>query len=434
VPKTAIEPEHKPARAAGAVEVQQFERELPHVLARAKEQAPAREQKRTLLYDRVAELQEIGFGALRLPVTDGGAGYSLRQLFDVLIMVAAADSNLAHLYRGHIAFVERLLIESDQGRRQRWLPRILRGDLVGNAQSERQEIAEVKTTLTARNDTVFLDGVKYYTTGSIYADWIHLTAMENGELVGATVWTGHDGVRSVDDWDGFGQTLTGSGTTAFERVPVEVGEIERFDGHEGFRTRYLTSIFQLCLLAVVAGIGAAALEDTCDYVRPRKRIFGFAGETLPRESELVQAVVGDLASYAHAARSLVLTSAGELDQLLAAWRDGTLTEEAAVAAELNVFKAQQVVLSLVLTETTQLFEVGGASAVGTRRALDRHWRNVRTIASHNPAVQRKRAIGDYALNGRAPTWGRSKDAAGGLTAGDESRTADEPAATAAPHA
>jgi hypothetical protein len=64
----------------------------------------------------------------------------------------------------------------------------------------------------------------------------------------------------------------------------------------------------------------------------------------------------------------------------------------------------------VLDETTQLFEVGGASAVGKQHALDRHWRNVRTIASHNPAIHRKRAIGDYALNGRPPQWGKPGDA------------------------
>jgi hypothetical protein len=127
-----------------------------------------------------------------------------------------------------------------------------------------------------------------------------------------------------------------------------------------------------------------------------------------------------LASYAHAARRLVLASAGELDELLAAWRDGTLTDEAVVAAELNVFRAQQIVLPLVLAETTQLFEVGAASAVGRQRTLDRHWRNVRTTASHNPAIQRKRAIGDYALNGRAPKWGRpreTEDGAGESSAG-----------------
>ncbi|MGN6127730.1 MAG: hypothetical protein ACTHON_14295, partial [Humibacter sp.] len=50
-----------------------------------------------------------------------------------------------------------------------------------------------------------------------------------------------------------------------------------------------------------------------------------------------------------------------------------------------------------------------ASAVGRGIALDRHWRNVRTIASHNPAVYRKRAIGDYVLNGRPPRWGKTSE-------------------------
>jgi alkylation response protein AidB-like acyl-CoA dehydrogenase len=387
-----------------------FEPELQRVLNVARQEGPSRERSRTLLHDRVGELQAIGFGALRVPRRDGGGGLTLRQFFDKLIAVAAAEPNLAHLYRGHIAFVERTLLEKDRARRKRWLQRIVDGDFVGNAQSERQELTEIKTELTVDNDQVFLDGVKYYTTGSIYADWIYLAAMENGERVGATVSTKHPGVRSTDDWDGFGQQLTGSGTTVFERVPVEQGEIERFSGEEDFRSRYLTSIFQLCLLAVVAGIGEAAVVDTCEFVRPRKRIFGNQGEALPRENPLVQAVVGDLASAAHAARSLVLASAAELDDLFAAQkRTGSATAESAIAAELNVFKAQQVVLGLVLKETTQLFEVGGASAVGKQHALDRHWRNVRTIASHNPAIHRKRAIGDYALNGRAPKWGKPGD-------------------------
>ena len=31
-----------------------------------------------------------------------------------------------------------------------------------------------------------------------------------------------------------------------------------------------------------------------------------------------------------------------------------------------------------------------------------YWRNARTLASHNPAIQRERAIGDYWLNGTPP--------------------------------
>ncbi|MVT78222.1 hypothetical protein CVM73_22100 [Bradyrhizobium forestalis] len=37
-----------------------------------------------------------------------------------------------------------------------------------------------------------------------------------------------------------------------------------------------------------------------------------------------------------------------------------------------------------LAATTELFEVGGAFSDLRELAIDRHWRNARTIASHNP--------------------------------------------------
>jgi alkylation response protein AidB-like acyl-CoA dehydrogenase len=57
----------------------------------------------------------------------------------------------------------------------------------------------------------------------------------------------------------------------------------------------------------------------------------------------------------------------------------------------------------VLGLVTQLFEAGGASAVTERFRLDRHWRNARTLASHNPVIYRDRIVGDYVLNGTSPS-------------------------------
>ena len=48
---------------------------------------------------------------------------------------------------------------------------------------------------------------------------------------------------------------------------------------------------------------------------------------------------------------------------------------------------------------TRLFEVGGASATLRTRGLDRHWRNARVLASHNPLIYRARLLGDRAVNG-----------------------------------
>jgi alkylation response protein AidB-like acyl-CoA dehydrogenase len=52
-----------------------------------------------------------------------------------------------------------------------------------------------------------------------------------------------------------------------------------------------------------------------------------------------------------------------------------------------------------LQATTHLFEVGGASATSETRRFDRHWRNARVLASHNPAIIREATIGNFYLNG-----------------------------------
>lgn len=372
------------------------------VLAEIRAGAAARESDRTLLTAELARLRELGFAAARLPVEHGGGGLSLEELFDRVIRISAADSNLGHVWRGHIAFVEGLGLDGwDSEGARRWIPRIRRGDFVGNAQSERQELAQLSTRLEREEGGLLLSGTKYYTTGSIYADWIHLAALDGDERVAVTVSAHEEGVESVDDWDGFGQPLTGSGTTTFDRVPVDADEVVRAT-EDAARWRYLGSVFQLSLLAVIAGIARRAHEDTVDYVWPRRRTFGFSGETLPREDPLVQEVVGEVSGAASTARRVVLSLARDLDAALVAERAGD--EEALRELQLEVYRAQRAVPEIVLAATTRLFEVGGASAVSRSHGLDRHWRNVRTIASHNPVAQRTRAIGQFELTGTLPEW------------------------------
>ncbi|WOF22252.1 hypothetical protein N8K70_12780 [Microbacterium betulae] len=382
--------------------LEEFDRALSGLLSEVGASAAQRERDRVLLHDDVAALQALGFGALRLPVAHGGLGVSFEQLVRRLVRIAAADSNLAHVYRGHIAFVEDLLArDAGDAHTITWFERIAAGDLVGNAQSERQETAEIATTLHRDGERLLLTGRKYYTTGSIYADWIVLSALDDGERVLVSVSAHDPGVTSVDDWDGFGQPLTGSGTTTFDAVPVDPAEIVvpggdlAVDGHRA-------AVFQLVLLAVVAGIGQAALRDTLAFVVPRRRIFGSPGETRPRDDAVTQGVVGSVSSAVDAATRLVLSGAADVERAVARRRGGE--EDALRDVLVDVFRLQQVVSPLVLSAATELFEVGGASAVSRGVALDRHWRNVRTIHSHNPAAQRRRAIGEFELNGTLPRW------------------------------
>jgi alkylation response protein AidB-like acyl-CoA dehydrogenase len=79
-----------------------------------------------------------------------------------------------------------------------------------------------------------------------------------------------------------------------------------------------------------------------------------------------------------------------------------LAHDAAIAAA----KAKVIVDELALRSATALFDVGGASAATRGKNLDRHWRNARTPASHNPASYKAQALGAYELHGtRLPTLG-----------------------------
>ncbi|MFS0894496.1 hypothetical protein [Microbacterium sp. 179-I 3D3 NHS] len=384
----------------------------PDLLQRLREGAALRDQARELPHAEIRELLAERFASARVPAASGGEGVDLATLFARLIDLAAADSNVAHVFRGHLAVIEQQWFEPDAARRDAWYERVLAGDLVGNAQSEQTATSDLATTLTSVDGELRLNGRKYYTTGSIYADWIDLSARYLDEDHQVIVSTRTPGVESIDDWAGFGQRLTGSGTTVFTDVVVDPGLVRPYAlDDDGFRHPYLMGFFQLVLLAVVAGIGRAAVDDAVAFVQPRRRIFGYGGEAFPREDPLVQAVVGRLSSTAFAARATVLEAARSLDAALDGYRAGAPDAAAFTRAQLDVYRAQQTVLPAVIEATAELFEVGGASSVDTGRGLDRHWRNARTIATHNPSVQRQRAIGDWELNGVVPAFNRPQPGA-----------------------
>jgi hypothetical protein len=56
---------------------------------------------------------------------------------------------------------------------------------------------------------------------------------------------------------------------------------------------------------------------------------------------------------------------------------------------------------------------GSSCATRGRCSLDRHWRNARTLASHNPVIYKPRIIGDFIVNGRTAKsfYDRNRNAA-----------------------
>ncbi len=358
-----------------------------------------RERDRRLPYAEVNALRDAGFTRVTLPVELGGAGASHPELFELLAELARRDSNLAHLFRSHFSYVDRT-VHGDPTTRDARLAPVVAGAIIGNASHERSaaKVGSLATTLVPGPDGPILDGTKYYSTGTLFADIVSVAADREGEVVGVLVPTDAPGVTRIDDWTGFGQRMTGSGTTVFESVVVDEDNVVRFSReaptHGG-------AFVQLVLLAAITGIGRAIVDDAARFVRERTRAYSHGSARTAREDPLVQEVVGDLSAHSFAADSALHAAALSISRSGAAILSGAddTTRLARVAeAELATARAQLVILPAVLTAATTLFEVGGASAVDAGLALDRHWRNARTIASHNPARYRARAVGDHLIN------------------------------------
>ena len=390
------------------------------VFAKIAEGAPGREAGRRLPHDQVSWLREAGFGKIRVPRSHGGLGATLPQFFQVLIELGKADSNLPQLLRGHFGFVETRLVHPDPEARDRWLRRVADGAIVGNAQSElgNQSFWAHATTLAPvpHGPGWRLSGRKFYSTGCLFADWIYTTAaIDDARSATVLVRASAPGVSRLDDWDGFGQRLTGSGTTVFADVEIPAQDVEPYDNGQPPRS-YLAAFFQLVHLATLAGIGRAAVAEAAAFVRQRDRNLANPGYPAPKDDPLVQAVVGRIAAASFAADAITLAAVAAVDEVYLAEAAGRAAGELLDRADAAVYAAQGQVIALVLGLATELFEVGGASAVTERFRLDRHWRNARTLASHNPVIYRDRIVGDYVLNGTSPgaSYARSPERSRGI--------------------
>lgn len=382
-----------------------------------------RDLHRELPFAEIAELNRVGFALLRVPREHGGVGASVRTYIRLLIDLAAADSNVAHQYRSHAGFVESLRFLDDD-RSRHWYAQLRAGATVGNASTEKggNALGTLNTVLTQRSGgadqdaTWVLDGEKFYATGSLFATHTRVSASltgPGGDVTGersfAVVPTTAAGVELEDDWNGFGQKLTATGTARFHEVEVEpLAVLPRRIGTP--EAVFEASFFQLVLLAVLAGIARAVREETATGVRERKRTFN-TGLGLPyREDPLIQEATGNIAATAFAVEATVLHAAGTFDDALAeAARTGADRHDHSGAvpaefytAELAIQQAQITVPEQTIRVASELFLTGGASNTAVEKGLDRHWRNAQTVATHNPIVFRSRQVGDWFINGTLP--------------------------------
>lgn len=367
-----------------------------------------RDRERIHPFEQIEALRAVRFGALRLPVEEGGYGASWRETLALLVRLGEADSNIAHIFRNHLSILERQLTGREPGYNPKWRKAALEGAIIGLATTELDRAqtggyGKLNTKLAHTARGLRLDGTKFYSTGALYADWILVRASraeDDVSDVSLIIPATREGVERVDDWDGIGQKVTGSGTTNFRDVHVEEDEV--ITDPRPYVLVLSSTIAQIIVTAVNAGILRAVLRDAKALVRGRSRNFYYALSKVPAQDPVLQQTIGRISAEAFVA-DLAIAAAGDALDATAVARDAGAdveTVDALIhAASVAAAKAKIVVDEFVQRSANALFDVAGASAATLRKNVDRHWRNARTLSSHNPSSYKALAIGAYELNG-----------------------------------
>lgn len=407
--------EHQPSLApltyqiwgqAPSARYEQLAAQFRPIFEKIKNGVKQREQQHILPTEALQWLKDAGFTRLRLPESYHGFNATIPELFGLLIELAQADANLPQALRVHFGFIEDLLVAPESAFKQLWLERIGRGETVGSAWSEggRESIHAFHTALSQTPDgRVVLNGQKYYTTGSLYADWIDVGITDlAGESASILIPRHAQGVEIIDDWNGFGQVLTASGTTIFKDVEVNPDDVLP----DAVRFKYAAAFYQLIQLSIITGLTRQASYDLAHLVEKRSRNYSHANAIHVRHDPQILQVVGQIRGAGYTTTAIVEKNAQALQRAYesALTQDVQLELDQNAIAELEVAQSQTIITDLALNASTILFDALGASATDKELALDRYWRNIRTLASHNPRIYKDRIVGDFAVNGTLPPY------------------------------
>ncbi len=354
----------------------------------------------------LALVREHVLGAVRLPVAEGGAGYDTRQYFELIIRLAEADSDLAHILRSHFGGGPGSLSTAEGRLRRRQL---FDGAIFSGAQAEPTTPAgtyNYDTTLVPDGESFRLNGTKFYTTGALYADFLSVAAHDqNGKKVSCSIPARREGISHLDDWDGIGQRETASGTIKLNNVlvhPDEVGENTRpeiDDGPSRQRAQAGGSSAHLFLHAVGAGNLRALVTETANMLRDRKRSYAWGNTPEARHDPQLLAVIGELAATSFMVDAAILAAADVMERSLQYFREhDEVSEEFEKATQVAVAKVKVAVEPVSLAAAGHAYDAGGASWVRESAHLQRFWLNMRTLYSHNPTVYKARVIGDVIIN------------------------------------
>lgn len=366
----------------------------------ALEERNKRDQNRISPTEQINQFSQKGLGGIRIPKQYGGAFVSNKSLAHVFRILSKADANVGQIPQNQFGLLNFINITGSETQKQFIYAQILAGKRIANGGPEKnsKDTKAIQTTLTLENGQFLLNGKKFYSTGTSFADWLAIRALHpDGYTVLAIVDRHASGVEVINDWNGFGQRTTASGTVKLHNVVTDPALF--FDERIMANTPNVRGAYsQLLQVAIDVGIAEAAFDDTLSSIRKARPIIDAGVEKASEEHYTLQEV-GKLNILLDAAILLLDDAAEYLDELD---QIAEISAEQAARASILVAEAKIYANDAALHISEKLLELGGSRASLSQHNLDQHWRNARVHTLHDPVRWKFHAIGDYYLNGTHP--------------------------------
>jgi SfnB family sulfur acquisition oxidoreductase len=364
-------------------------------------EAAQRDRERRLPWAELDAFVASGLWGITVPREFGGAGVRNGTLAEVTAIIAAADGSLGQIPQNHFYALEVLRVGGSVEQQRFFYERVLAGERFGNALAEiGHKDFKRRTRLTRAADGWHVDGRKFYCTGALYAHWIPtlVVADDEGRDVTYLAFVQRDtpGVTVTDDWDGFGQRVTGSGSVQFEHVRVEPEWVVPFQVSFEQATT-IGPVAQIMHAAIDLGQARGAFDAALQFARERSRPWIDAKVEHAADDPLTIAQFGDLAVRLRAAEALLRRAGRFVDAAQANSTDRSVAEASVAVAE-----ARALTTTVSLDAGSRLFELAGTAATLDGLGLDRFWRNARTHTLHDPVRWKYHAVGNFYLNDKLP--------------------------------
>ncbi|HEO1804245.1 TPA: SfnB family sulfur acquisition oxidoreductase [Acinetobacter baumannii] len=363
-----------------------------------KKTAVERDAKRILPYTEIDALSHSGLWAITVPKQYGGAEVSSHTVAKVIALLSGADGSIGQIPQNHFYALEVLRNTGTETQKQRLYGEVLNGTRFGNALAEfkTKTSTHKQTNIRPHENGYLIQGEKFYCTGSLFAHRIPTLVLDDaGREYLAFVKSGSQGLKLVDDWSGFGQKTTGSGTVKFDQVFVDADDVIPFD--TAFLQPTLVGPFaQIMHASIEVGIARAAFEESLQRVHQARPWIDSNVETA-NQDPLTIYELGRIAVDVRASEVLLKQAAQSIDAAKI-----ETTPESIAKASIDVAKVRAHSTDIALKASSKLIELAGSRGSQSQDGLDRFWRNARVHTLHDAARWKYYFIGNYVLNGVLP--------------------------------